>query len=239
MLEIKDLHAFYGTIEALKGINLKVQEGQIVCLVGSNGAGKTTLLKSISRMVNTTGIIRWNGIDLTQMSPTKVAKIGVMHVPSGRHIFPGLTVRENLELGTINWRGPFGKPDFAHDIENVFQIFPRLKERENQLGWSMSGGEQQMLALGRALMGRPKILLLDEPSMGLAPVIVAELYKKIVEINQQGITILLVEQNAKIAFEISHYAYVIEGGNIVIEGESKHVQQDPRVVQAYLGKYAK
>jgi len=235
MLKINDLHAYYGAIEALKGINMHVDEGKIVCMIGSNGAGKTTLLNSISRMVRSTGSIKWDDVELTEMSPTRIAKFGILHVPSGRHVFPGLTVRENLELGTVNWRGPFGAPKFKEDLENVYELFPRLKEREKQLAWSLSGGEQQMLAIGRALMGRPKILLLDEPSMGLAPVVVAELFEKIVDINKSGMTIMLVEQNAKIALKCSHYAYVLEEGHIVLEGEAASLRNDPRIIQAYLG----
>mgnify|MGYP005779075159 FL=1 len=239
MLKITDLHAYYGPIEALKGVSLEVGTGKIVCLIGSNGAGKTTLLNSISGMIKTTGSIKWDDTELIHLSCTKIAKSGIMHVPSGRHVFPGLTVKENLEVGTINWRGPFGAPRFKEDIEQVYSLFPRLKERENQLAWSMSGGEQQMLAVGRALMGRPKILLLDEPSMGLAPVVVADLFERIVEINRQlGMTILLVEQNAKIALKNSDYAYVIEEGRITIEGEAASLRDDPRIRQAYLGKLA-
>ncbi|MCI6759989.1 MAG: ABC transporter ATP-binding protein [Clostridiales bacterium] len=240
MLKTQDLHAYYGPIEALKGIDITVKEGQIACLIGSNGAGKTTLLNAISGMIKTTGSISWANRELTKMSCTQIAKFGIMHVPSGRHVFPGLTVRENLEVGTINWRGPFGAPKFKEDLETVYALFPRLKERETQLAWSMSGGEQQMLAVGRALMGRPKILLLDEPSMGLAPVVVAELFEKIVDINRKlGMTILLVEQNSKIALKNSDYAYVIEEGKITMEGESIALRDDPRIRQAYLGKFAK
>lgn len=239
MLKIKELHAYYGAIEALKGISMEVHEGKICCMIGSNGAGKTTLLNAISRMVTTKGEIFWNDTELTKLSPTKVAKFGIMHVPSGRHVFPGLSVKENLEVGTVNWRGPFGRPTYGEDMERVFALFPRLKERENQLAWSMSGGEQQMLAIGRAMMGRPKILLLDEPSMGLAPVVVNELFEKIVDINKQGMTILLVEQNAKIALENSHYAYVMEEGVITLQGESESLKSDNRITQAYLGKLAK
>ena len=240
MLKTQDLHAYYGPIEALKGIDITVKEGQIACLIGSNGAGKTTLLNAISGMIKTTGSISWANRELTKMSCTQIAKFGIMHVPSGRHVFPGLTVRENLEVGTINWRGPFGATKFKEDLETVYALFPRLKERETQLAWSMSGGEQQMLAVGRALMGRPKILLLDEPSMGLAPVVVAELFEKIVDINRKlGMTILLVEQNSKIALKNSDYAYVIEEGKITMEGESIALRDDPRIRQAYLGKFAK
>ena len=238
MLSICDLHAYYGPIEALKGINMKVDKGKIVCIIGSNGAGKTTLLNAISRMIHTKGSIMWDDIDLTKMNPYKVAKFGIMHVPSGRHVFPGLSVRDNLELGTVSWRGAFGAPKFQEDLENVYAIFPRLKERENQLAWCLSGGEQQMLALGRCMMGRPKILLLDEPSMGLAPLLVEELFEKIVEINRRGMTILLVEQNAKIALRNSHYAYLIEDGHINLEGNARDLITDPRITQAYLGKLA-
>lgn len=239
MLKIRDLHAYYGPIEALKGIDLEVRNGEIACLIGSNGAGKTTLLNAVSGMIKISGDIFWNDAELSKMTCTRIAKMGIMHVPSGRHVFPGLTVKENLEVGTINWRGPFGAPKFKEDIETVYSLFPRLKERENQLAWSMSGGEQQMLAVGRALMGRPKILLLDEPSMGLAPVVVAELFEKIVEINQKlGMTILLVEQNSKIALKNSQYAYVIEEGRITIKGPSAELRDDPRIRQAYLGKLA-
>ena len=240
MLKTQDLHAYSGPIEALKGIDITVKEGQIACLIGSNGAGKTTLLNAISGMIKTTGSISWANRELTKMSCTQIAKFGILHVPSGRHVFPGLTVRDNLEVGTINWRGPFGAPKFKEDLETVYALFPRLKERETQLAWSMSGGEQQMLAVGRALMGRPKILLLDEPSMGLAPVVVAELFEKIVDINRKlGMTILLVEQNSKIALKNSDYAYVIEEGKITMEGESIALRDDPRIRQAYLGKFAK
>ena len=240
MLEIKDFHYYYGQIHVLKGISMSVEQGETVALIGSNGAGKTTLLNAISGMIKTTGSISWANRELTKMSCTQIAKFGIMHVPSGRHVFPGLTVRENLEVGTINWRGPFGAPKFKEDLETVYALFPRLKERETQLAWSMSGGEQQMLAVGRALMGRPKILLLDEPSMGLAPVVVAELFEKIVDINRKlGMTILLVEQNSKIALKNSDYAYVIEEGKITMEGESIALRDDPRIRQAYLGKFAK
>ncbi len=241
MLRIRNLHSYYGPIEALHGLNLEIGEKSIVCLIGSNGAGKTTLLKSISGMIRRTGSIEYGpeSNDIIAMSPKKIAKMGILHVPEGRHVFPGLTVKENLEVGTVTWRSFIRGGSIKEDIEKVYELFPRLSERRNQLSWSMSGGEQQMLAIGRALMGRPKLLLLDEPSMGLAPVIVNELFKKIQEINRQGIPILLVEQNAKLALEISDYAYVIEEGKIVVEGESKGLLNDPRVTEAYLGRVAK
>ena len=180
MLKIENLHAYYGTIEALKGISLEIRTGEITCLVGSNGAGKTTLLKSISGATNCTGSIQdEDGQELLGLSPQKMAHRHIIHVPEGRHIFPGLTVRDNLEVGTINWHGFWGRKPYDAELEEVFTLFPRLKEREKQLGWSLSGGEQQMLAIGRALMAHPRVLMLDEPSMGLAPVIVSELFESV------------------------------------------------------------
>ncbi|MCL2580513.1 MAG: ABC transporter ATP-binding protein [Oscillospiraceae bacterium] len=240
MLKITDLHAYYGSIEALKGINLEVAEGKITCLIGSNGAGKTTLLKSISGCVDCKGSIKYGEeAELIGMSPQKVARQSITHVPEGRLIFPGLSVYENLEVGTITWHGFFGRKPYDVEIEEVFSLFPRLREREKQLGWSLSGGEQQMLAIGRALMSRPKVLMLDEPSMGLAPLIIAELFEKIIEINKLGITILLVEQNARLAMRVSDYTYVIDQGNINIHGPSAEVRENPNVIKTYLGKFAK
>ena len=240
MIKIRDLHAYYGTIEALKGIDLEIPKGKITCLIGSNGAGKSTLLKSISGACRHTGqIIYKDEVDITALSPQKVARLGITHVPEGRHVFPGLTVKENLEVGTINWHGFFGRKPYQAEMEEVFELFPRLKERENQLSWSLSGGEQQMLAIGRALMARPEVLLLDEPSMGLAPVVIAELFEKIVEINREkGLTILLVEQNAKLAMRTSDYTYVLERGNITVQGPSAEVRSNDQVIKSYLGKFA-
>ncbi|MGI6083946.1 MAG: ABC transporter ATP-binding protein [Acetivibrionales bacterium] len=240
MIQIKDLHAFYGPIEALKGIDLHVRKGEITAMIGSNGAGKTTLLKSISGMIKRTGSIIYRGEDeLIDKKPGYMARNGIIHVPEGRHVFPGLTVEENLETGTINWHGFFGNKPYDKEMEEVFDLFPRLKERRKQLGWSLSGGEQQMLAVGRALMARPRVLMLDEPSMGLAPVIVAELFEKIVEINTKlHVPVLLVEQNARLAMNVSNYTYVIEGGKIIMEGPSSKMKDDPRVVEAYLGRLA-
>ena len=239
MLKIENLHSYYGSIEALKGVSLSVRSGKITCLIGSNGAGKTTLLNSISGCVDCRGTITFDGTtSLVGLSPQRIAKLYITHVPEGRHIFPGLTVRENLEVGTINWHGFFGNKPYDTEMDEVFTLFPRLKERENQLGWSLSGGEQQMLAIGRALMSRPKVLMLDEPSMGLAPVIVSELFDKIIEINKLGMTILLVEQNARLAMKVSDYTYVIDQGKIALEGESAVVREDPRVIKTYLGKFA-
>ena len=239
MIRIKDLHAYYGPIEALKGIDLEVKEKKITCLIGNNGAGKSTLLDSISGMVKNNGSILFNDSEeLIGKSPSHIAKLGIIHVPEGRRIFPGLTVEENLETGTISWHGFFGRKPYTKELEEVYTLFPRLKERRKQLGWSLSGGEQQMLAIGRALMARPKMLLLDEPSMGLSPVITAEVFGKIKEINSNGITILLVEQNAKLAMKISHYAYVIVRGKNNISGETADLRNDPRITQAYLGHFA-
>ena len=240
MLDIKDLHAYYGPIEALKGIDIHVASGEITCLIGANGAGKTTLLKSISGMIRRTGTIDFSGQgSIIDKHPRQIARMGIIHVPEGRHIFPGLTVRDNLETGTINWHGFFGRKSYSAELEEVFTLFPRLKEREKQLGWSLSGGEQQMLAIGRALMSRPKMLMLDEPSMGLAPLVIAELFEKIVAINRaQHIPILLVEQNARLALEISHQAYIIDGGKVILSGKAKELRNDERVIRAYLGKFA-
>ena len=236
MLKIENLHAYYGTIEALKGISLEIRTGEITCLVGSNGAGKTTLLKSISGATNCTGSIQdEDGQELLGLSPQKMAHRHIIHVPEGRHIFPGLTVRDNLEVGTINWHGFWGRKPYDAELEEVFTLFPRLKEREKQLGWSLSGGEQQMLAIGRALMAHPRVLMLDEPSMGLAPVIVSELFEKIQQINRQGMTILLVEQNAQMALSVADRAYVLETGRVVMEGTGAELLTNERVRSAYLG----
>lgn len=239
MLTINNLHAYYGTIEALKGIDIEVKDGDICAIIGANGAGKTTLLKSISGIVNRIGAIVWNGEDISRCNSLQTVRKGIVHVPEGRLVFPGLSVRENLEMGTINWHGFFGRKPYNDDLKKVYELFPRLEERKYQKAWSLSGGEQQMLAIGRGLMARPKLLMLDEPSMGLAPLIVEELFKKIVEINTvQGIPILLIEQNANLALEISDYAYILERGQIALEGPSKELHSDPRVVKAYLGKFA-
>ena len=237
MLRIENLHAYYGAIEALKGVDITVPDGKICCIIGANGAGKTTTLKSISGMVRHTGSIHWNDVDISKASSKAVNKHGIIHVPEGRLVFPGLTVYENLEVGTISWHGFISNKSYAEDVKKVFELFPRLEERRDQQAWSLSGGEQQMLAIGRGLMARPKLLMLDEPSMGLAPLIVEELFKKIVEINRQGIPILLIEQNARLALEVSDYAYIMEQGKIKFEGNSKDLQSDERILQAYLGNF--
>ena len=240
MITIRNLYAYYGQVEALKGIDLDVPKGKITCLIGSNGAGKTTLLKTISGMIRTKGSILLDGkTELLGCSPRKITKMGIAHVPEGRHVFSGLTVYENLELGTVAWRGAFSRKPYDEDIEKIFEIFPRLEERQKQLSWSLSGGEQQMLAMGRALMARPKVLLLDEPSMGLAPLLVSDLFERIKRINETtNMTILLIEQNARIAMKISDYTYVIEQGEIKLHGRSEEMMNNPDVITAYLGKYA-
>ncbi len=237
MLKIRNLHAYYGPIEALKGIDMDIKQSTITSLIGSNGAGKSTLFNSISNMIQRTGSFIFEGSqDISDFGPAQIARLGIIHVPEGRRTFPGLTVEENLETGTIPWHGYFGRKSFSNELEMVYELFPRLKERRKQLAWSLSGGEQQMLAIGRGIMAKPKILLLDEPSMGLAPLLVDEVFAKICEISETGLTILLNEQNAKIAMQISSYVYVIEQGIISIEGTSGEVSQNPKVIEAYLGK---
>jgi branched-chain amino acid transport system ATP-binding protein len=233
ILQVEDIHTFYGAIEALKGISLEVYEGEIVTLIGSNGAGKTTTLRSISGIVAPrTGAIYYLGNDITGMPGHQVASIGIAQSPEGRRIFPRMTVLENLEMGA------FTRKDNAAiraDVERVYEMFPRLKERQKQKAGTMSGGEQQMLAMGRALMAQPKLLLLDEPSLGLAPVIVDKIYEIIREINQQGVTILLVEQNANYALDVSSRGYVLETGTVALSDKSSALRTDERVMAAYLG----
>ncbi len=233
ILQVEDIHTFYGAIEALKGISLEVFEGEIVTLIGSNGAGKTTTLRSISGIVAPRlGAIYYLGKDITGMPGHQVASIGIAQSPEGRRIFPRMTVLENLEMGA------FTRKDNAAiraDVERVYDMFPRLKERAKQKAGTMSGGEQQMLAMGRALMAQPKLLLLDEPSLGLAPVIVDKIYEIIREINQQGVTILLVEQNANYALDVSSRGYVLETGTVALSDKSSALRTDERVMAAYLG----
>ncbi|MCI9679362.1 MAG: ABC transporter ATP-binding protein [Oscillospiraceae bacterium] len=237
MLKIENLTARYGSIEALHGISLQVDEHEMVSLIGANGAGKTTLLNSISGTVSTTGSISFQGTEILQAKAARIARLGLLQVPEGRHVFPGLTVEENLLVGTVASRGMrLRAGDSSGDMEMVFAIFPRLKERRRQLAWSMSGGEQQMLAIGRALMGKPKLLMLDEPSMGLAPIVIDELFEKIVEINRSGVPILMVEQNARLALKVSDRAYILERGAITAQGPSRQMLRDPKVREAYLGK---
>jgi branched-chain amino acid transport system ATP-binding protein len=234
MLEIKNLSVSYGAIAALQGISLSVPDGKIVTLIGANGAGKTTTLKTISGLLKPkSGEIIYNGKSISGLPPHQIVAHGISHVPEGRMIFANLTVLENLQLGAYLQRD---KQIVRRELENVFSLFPRLKERVEQIAGTLSGGEQQMLAIGRALMSRPKFLMLDEPSLGLAPLLVKTIFEKIIEINrQQGLTILLVEQNANLALEISHFGYVLETGKIILQDESSALRQNPKVQSAYLG----
>ena len=237
MMQISNLVSRYGHIEALHGISMEVGDKEIVALIGSNGAGKTTLLNSISGHVETSGSILYHGEELCGKKPHAITRKGVLQVPEGRHVFPGLTVEENLAVGTVVWKGiKLMAGNINNDLEYVYSCFPRLKERRAQLAWSLSGGEQQMLVIGRALMGHPKMLMLDEPSMGLAPLVIEEVFERIVAINKTGIPVLLVEQNAKLALSVSNRAYVIERGNIIHSGLSKDLGEDEKVKEAYLGK---
>jgi len=232
LLEVSEIHTYYGAIEALKGVSLSVGPGEVVTLIGSNGAGKSTTLRSISGLSPPrAGSVTFEGEDITQAPPHDVVGRGIALAPEGRHCFPRMTVRENLELGAYLRRGGPASEDF----ERVYALFPRLKEREKQKAGTMSGGEQQMLAIGRALMGRPKLLMLDEPSMGIAPILVQRIYETIGEINRSGVAILLVEQNANYALEASRRGYVLETGRIVLSGDSGELRDDPEVQRAYLG----
>lgn len=233
LLEIEDLHVHYGVIEALKGVSLKVEEGQIVALIGANGAGKTTLMQSTSGLIKKTeGKVNFNGTDISKQSPQKIVKDGLSQVPEGRRVFSGLSVYENLLMGAYLRKD---KKGIEEDLKKVYSLFPILEQRKNQDASTLSGGEQQMLAMGRALMARPKLLLLDEPSMGLAPILVKEIFSIIQEINQTGTTVLLVEQNARMALSIADYAYVMETGNVVIEGTGAELAASEDIQKAYLG----
>ncbi len=234
LLEIKDTQVHYNKVAALKGISLKVDEGDMITLIGSNGAGKSTTLRTISGLVKpSAGQITFKGQRIDGLAPDKILKLGIAHVPEGRRIFPGLTAIENLRLGA------FTRTDtraIERDLDNVFDHFPRLRERAHQLANTMSGGEQQMLSIGRALMSRPQLLLLDEPSLGLAPVIVKQIEHIIAQINrEQGVAVVLVEQNAELALEISRYGYVLETGKVALEGEAKGLMGNEHVRKAYLG----
>jgi len=239
ILTVENLIVRYGAIEALHGVSLQVIEGQIVTLIGANGAGKSSLLRCISALVPAAkGCIKYaerdgNLTDLCRTSAHCVVEKGISHVPEGRGIFPNMTVTENLDLGAYLRRD---KAAIASDLERVFQLFPRVKERRNQMAGTMSGGEQQMLAIGRALMSRPRILLMDEPSLGLAPLLVEQIFRIIAEINKQGVTVLLVEQNAHMALQIAHYAYVLETGTIPLQGPAAEVKGNDQVRKAYLGE---
>ena len=233
LLAVDDIHTFYGNIEALKGVSLEVEEGEIVTLIGSNGAGKSTTLRSISGLTPPRqGSIRFEGRELGETPPQDIVRLGISQSPEGRHTFQRMSVRENLELGAYLRRDG---DDVKRDIERVYELFPRLKERERQKAGTMSGGEQQMLAIGRALMADPTLLLLDEPSMGLAPILVERIYETIAEINRQGTTILLVEQNANFALDVSRRGYVLETGKVALADESQALRKNPDVQKAYLG----
>ncbi len=233
MLEVKNLHVYYGAIHALKGINFHVDEGEIVALIGANGAGKSTTLSTISGLLQPReGSVLFRGEDITMTPAEQTVHKGVVQVPEGRKIFATLTVMENLEMGAYTQRD---KALFKKDLENVFTLFPRLRERQNQLGGTFSGGEQQMLAIARALMSHPTMLLLDEPSMGLSPILVEQIFEIVQNINKQGTSVLLVEQNAQMALSIADRAYVLETGQITLEGNAHDVLHNPSVIEAYLG----
>jgi branched-chain amino acid transport system ATP-binding protein len=233
MLEVEDVHTFYGNIEALKGVSLTVEEGECVTLIGSNGAGKSTTLRSISGLTPPSqGSIKFEGRELSETPPQEIVSLGISLSPEGRHVFPRMSVRENLELGAYLRRD---SSELEGDFERVYSLFPRLKEREKQKGGTLSGGEQQMLAIGRALMARPKLLLLDEPSMGIAPVLVERIYETIAQVNDQGTTILLVEQNANFALDVSSRGYVLETGKVAVADKTDALRENPEVQRAYLG----
>lgn len=233
VLELESVHVYYGPIHALRGVSLTVERGEIVTLLGANGAGKTTTLRSISGLIRPArGRIALEGQNIAGLPPHEIVKLGVGHVPEGRRIFPRLSVEENLALGAFTITD---RQEIRRRLEEVLQLFPRLAERRRQQGGTLSGGEQQMLAIGRALMMQPRIMLLDEPSMGLAPVLVESIFEVIQRLNQQGTTILLVEQNARMALEVAHRGYVLETGSIVLEGPATELAHDPKVQAAYLG----
>jgi branched-chain amino acid transport system ATP-binding protein len=232
LLEVSDIHTHYGAIEALKGISLTVEEGEVVTLIGSNGAGKSTTLRSISGLTPASaGAVRFAGAEITREPAQDIVGHGIAMAPEGRHVFPRMSVRENLDLGAHRRRGP----EIAEDLARVYELFPRLEERQRQKAGMMSGGEQQMLAIGRALMARPRLLMLDEPSMGLAPILVERIYETIGEINRAGVAILLVEQNADYALDVSRRGYVLETGRVVLADASRALRDDPEVQKAYLG----
>ena len=234
MLEVKDLVVNYGVIQALKGISFEVNEGEVIALIGANGAGKTTTLQTISGMLQpTSGQVLLEGTDITKVPGHKIVSMGMAHVPEGRRVFPGLTVLENLKMGAYTRSN---KKEISDTFEKVYESFPRLKERRNQLAGTLSGGEQQMLAMGRALMSQPRIVLMDEPSMGLSPIYVEEIFKIIQEISKAGTTVLLVEQNAKKALAIADRAYVLETGKIVLSGDANVLMHDDSIKKAYLGE---
>jgi len=233
VLKVNEIDVYYGAIHALKKMSLEVEQGTIVTLIGANGAGKTTTLKTISGILRPkSGSIKYKGSDITKVAPEKIVSLGISQVPEGRRIFPTMTVLENLEMGAYLRKD---KKEILKDMENVFNRFPRLQERRKQLAGTLSGGEQQMLAIGRALMARPELMLMDEPSMGLAPLLVKEIFEIIKDINARGTTILLVEQNANMALSVADKAYVIETGEIVLQGSAEQLMKSEEVKKAYLG----
>jgi len=236
MLKIENLRAFYDNIPALKGISIEVADGKVVSIIGANGAGKSTMLKSISGLIRTQeGRILYKGRDIAGMTANKIVALGISQVPEGRQIFGHLTVLDNINLGAYLYYKRRNRSEIGERIKRVYELFPILKKRSKQVAGTLSGGEQQMLAIARALMGRPELLLLDEPSMGLAPLIVKEIFSVIKQLNQSGTTVLLVEQNAKAALNVADYACVIETGEIVLEGKAEELLDNPKVKEAYLG----
>jgi branched-chain amino acid transport system ATP-binding protein len=234
MLKVENIYVNYGAIKALQDVSFQINEGEIVALIGANGAGKTTILNTISNIVpSVSGKILYKGKEITKTPPHDIVKLGISQVPEGRRVFAKMSVLENLEMGAYTRND---KAEIASDMEKIFQRFPRLLERKKQPAKTLSGGEQQMLAMGRALMSRPKLLLLDEPSMGLAPMLVEQIFQIIQEINKGGTTILLVEQNANMALSIAHRAYVLETGEVVLQGDAKELASNPEVRKAYLGE---
>jgi branched-chain amino acid transport system ATP-binding protein len=234
MLEVRDLQVYYGVIQAIKGVSFNVDEGEIIALIGANGAGKTTILQTITGLISPKqGEVLYNGVDLKKLPAHKIVSMGLAHVPEGRRVFSQLTVYENLLMGAYTRKD---KDEIEETLQHVFKRFPRLEERRGQLAGTLSGGEQQMLAMGRALMSKPKIILMDEPSMGLSPILVEEVFDIIKSINKSGTTVLLVEQNAKKALSIANRAYVLETGNIVLEGAAESLMNNESVKKAYLGE---
>ncbi len=234
MLEVKDLNVYYGMIQALKGISFEVNEGEVIALIGANGAGKTTTLHAITGLIPAkSGSITFEGADIRKTPGHKIVSMGMAHVPEGRRVFAQLSVYENLKMGAYTRKD---KEEFKETLEMVYKRFPRLEERKNQLAGTLSGGEQQMLAMGRALMSHPKMIVMDEPSMGLSPIYVNEIFQIIKDVSADGVTVLLVEQNAKKALSIADRAYVLETGNIILEGDAKELMNDESVKKAYLGE---
>lgn len=234
MLEIKDLEVYYGVINAIKGISFEVNQGEVIALIGANGAGKTTTLHTVSGLIKPkSGSVIFEGVDITKIPAHKIVEMGMAHVPEGRRVFANLSVYDNLKLGAYTRKD---RKEIEESLALVYKHFPRLEERKNQLAGTLSGGEQQMLAMGRALMSKPKIILMDEPSMGLSPLLVSEIFKIIENISKQGVTVLLVEQNAKKALQIADRAYVLETGSVVLSGNADELMNDDKVKKAYLGE---